>query len=122
MEKEMNKVIYMVLSEDGPIQNVNRDQSSVKKDLAREALNTALVDEFGGVKAKTVTATKYNSEENPMKNFAVKYYFDDEETAKAVASEKSKINPNKWYFISKTYASLRSEVKEPEFLLLADAV
>jgi len=118
----MNKPIYLVLSENGPIQNVNRDQSAVKRDLEVNNINLAEAE------VQLVASQKYGKtpirtekEDNPFRDFNKKYYFEDKKIAIATAEDKARINPGKPYYILETIGVIRSEVKEPEFLPLSDA-
>lgn len=115
MEK---KVVHMVLSEEGPLKNPQRDTSAVKEELKGDGAfdHTALV--------ATIASEKYpkaaKKEENPFKDFAAKYYIDDYAVALALAQEKSREHPGKKYFIAKSVTMIVSEVKEPDVYLMAD--
>jgi hypothetical protein len=110
----MEKIVHLVLSEDGPIKNPMVDKSSVKEEISNKypPLGEEIYVSSGKKQIK-------QEEQNPLKDFSKKYYFDSYEVALATAQEKSRNNPGKSYFVARTISRIISEVKEPEVMPLA---
>lgn len=111
---ENTKVVFLVLSDFGPLKNPQKDTSVVKAELSGdETYNPNLVPSSARAKKPYVDA------EDAMKDFAKKYYIDEYEVALALAQEKSRDHPGKKYYIAQTVSVICSEVKEPEVFKLA---
>lgn len=112
-------MFYLVLSNNGPLQNPNRDQSAVKMDVVDANPHLEEWIAPGQLPAKKLRPyPTEKSGENPFTDFAKKYYFDNKDIAIALAQEEAKKHPGKEYFIAQTTMQVRSPVQEAEVLPL----